>query len=403
MTHHIHTRLAHIGSGKFDPDTGVAPVSVPTVRTSTVRFKDTATYDAVMRRKGEGERIPSYGRQGMDTHEALQDAINALEGGSRCFLVPSGMAAVSLAFMALLSPGEHVLVSDSAYAPVRTLDANLLQRLNIEVTYFSPGKDDLESLIRPNTRVLYVETPGSLLYEMLDLPKLAEVARRRDLVLVADNTWGSGYLYQPLALGAQVSVIAATKYIAGHSDVMMGAVVVSDPELAARIHRTNYALGMTVGADDASLALRGVRTMPVRIAQHGRNALEVCEFLQKHPDVDRVFCPALPSDPGHALWARDCTGTNGMIAISLAHATNAQARVFVDTLEFFGIGFSWGGFESLVQLVEPGLVAGHTYWNGNPRQLIRLHIGLEAPADLINDLGRALAAMGTGAGEAAVA
>ncbi len=396
MTRHLDTRLLHTGAPDFDPDTGIAPVNVPTVRTSTVRFADTATYGEVFRRKAAGERIPSYGRQGMDTHHALQDALCLLEGGQRCFLAPSGAAAAAFACLALLSAGDHALIIDSVYAPVRKIDSTVLQRMGIEVSYYAPGAVDLESLIRPNTRMIYAETPGSLLFEMQDMPALARLANRHGLLLVADNTWGSGYLYRPLELGAHVSVVAVTKYIGGHSDLMMGAVVVNDAELAARMHATHYALGLTIGADDASLALRGVRTLPLRLAQHGRSALQVAAFLQGHPAVSRVWCPALPEDPGHALWQRDCHGTNGLLSITLGSASVEQAKRLVDALQLFGIGFSWGGYESLVTLVEPGELAGHSSWTDGERPLLRLHIGLESAADLIEDLCQAFVAAGLG-------
>lgn len=394
MNRHLDTRLLHTGTPDFDVDTGVAPVNVPTVRTSTVRFADTAAYAEVVRRKRAGERIPSYGRQGMDTHQALEDAMCLLEGGSRCFLAPSGVAAISFACLALLSAGEHILVADSAYAPVRKVDSSLLRRMGIDVTYFSPDAGDLESLIRPNTRVIYAEAPGSLLFEMQDLPALARVAAAHELLLVADNTWGSGYLYRPLELGADVSVIAATKYVGGHSDLMMGTVVVKDAALAARMHATYYALGLTIGADDASLALRGVRTMPVRLAQHERNALRVADFLAGQPAVSRVWYPALAQDPGHALWKRDCHGANGLLSITLGKASRDDAARFVDALELFGIGFSWGGYESLVTLVDIDELKPHSAWTQGDRPLIRLHIGLESADDLIADLEQAFAAAG---------
>jgi len=391
MTHHFDTRLLHAGRPATSPETGVAPVNVPTVRTSTVRFASTEAYRDVFRRKAAGERIASYGRQGMDTHQALEDALCLIEGGERCFLAPSGVAAISFAMLGLLSPGDHVLVTDSVYGPVRKLDSSLLQRLGIEVTYFRPDAQDLSSLLRPNTRVIYAEAPGSLLFEMHDLPALAQVAHAHGALLVADNTWGTGYLYSALDMGADVSVVAATKYVAGHSDVMMGAVVTRDPALGKRLNDTYYALGLTVGADDASLALRGVRTLTVRLAQHAQHALTVARHLAAHPAVSRVYCPALPGDPGHALWQRDCRGTNGLLSFSLATADHARACRIVDALTLFGIGFSWGGYESLVQLVEPGDLTGHSAWQEGDRPLLRLHIGLEHPDDLIADLDRALA------------
>jgi cystathionine beta-lyase len=326
---------------------------------------------------------------GMDTHVALEDVFKHLENGTHCYLASSGLSAITLTFMTLMSAGDHALVADCVYGPVRLLAREVLKRMGIEVTYFSPAKDDIATLVRPNTKLLYVESPGSLLFEMLDIRALAEQARRHNLVLATDNTWGSGYIYRPLDLGAQVSVVAGTKYVGGHSDMMLGAVVTNDEAIGQRLNATQYAMGYSISADDAWLALRGVRTMPVRMAQHSRNALEVCDFLQGRKEVARLYHPALPSDPGHALWQRDCTGSNGMMAAAL-HLPPERARVFVDSLQLFGIGFSWGGYESLVQLVDAGSLASHRYWDGAGRSVVRLHIGLESPTDVIADLAQAL-------------
>lgn len=393
MSRQLDTQLLHTGSPEFDPDTGVAPVNVPTVRTSTVRFASTQAFQEVVRRKRQGERIPSYGRQGMATHYALEDAINLLEDGKHCFLAPSGVAAISLVFLALLEPGDHVLVPDSVYGPVRKLHESVLQRLGIEVEYYPPQPGAAEQRLRNDTRLLYVESPGSLLFEMQDLPALAKAAHERGVVVAADNTWGSGYLYRPLSLGVDISIVSATKYIAGHSDVLMGAVSVRNDELARRIHDTHYALGQTVGADDASLTLRGVRTMPVRLAQHERNLKALLPFLAEHRGVERLWCPAWQQDPGHALWQRDCRGANGLLSITLATDSMAAAERFVNALELFSIGFSWGGYESLVQLLAPEDLAGHSVFTQR-RPVVRLHIGLEDPNDLMMDLQQAFAAAG---------
>jgi cystathionine beta-lyase len=386
---HLDTLLQHTGIADFDPASGAAPVGLPPVRTSTVRFQNLAALDDAERRKAAGERVVAYGRMGLDTHVALEDVFKHLEQGTHCYLAPSGLSAITLAFMSLLSAGDHALVADNVYGPVHALDHTVLRRMGIEVTFFAPNYDDIDTLVRPNTRLLYVESPGSLLFEMLDIPALAAKARQHGLVLASDNTWGSGYIYKPLALGAQVSVVAGTKYVGGHSDLMLGAVVTNDAELALRINKTQYAMGYSISADDAWLALRGVRTLPLRMAQHGRNALRVCEFLAARPEISRLYHPALPSDPGHALWQRDCTGSNGMMAAAL-RLSPAQARVFVDSLRLFSIGYSWGGFESLVQLVSLQTLGGHRYWQGDGQAVVRLHIGLEAPEDLIGDLAQAL-------------
>lgn len=349
---HIDTLLQHLGTAPFDPDTGAAPVNLPSMRASTVRFRDLAALEQAQRRKAGGDRAVTYGRMGMDTHAALEHVFKELEAGTHCYLASSGMGAVTMAFLSLLSAGEHALVADCVYGPVYELDNAVLKRMGIELTFFAPG-DDLQALVRPNTRLLYVESPGSLLFQMLDLPALAEFARRNQLVLATDNTWGSGYIYRPLELGAQVSVIAGTKYVGGHSDLMLGAVVTNDEAVAQRLNRTQYAMGYSVSADDAWLALRGVRTLPIRMAQHARHAQRVCEFLQGRPEVARIYHPAWPQDPGHALWLRDCSGSNGMLTVEL-RLSQPAARVFVESLQLFDIGFSWGGFESLVQLVTPG-------------------------------------------------
>jgi len=388
-THHLDTQLLHIGSAPFDPATGTAPVSLPSMRSSTVRFENLEALEGAFAKRAAGERAITYGRSGMDTHRALEQVFMQLEGGTYCVLAPSGMAAINIAFLGLLKSGDHVLVADCVYGPVRNLDRALLQGLNISVTYFSAGHDDVASLIQPNTKVIYVESPGSLLFEMLDMTTLAATAKENGLILVTDNTWGSGYIYRPLALGADVSVVAGTKYVAGHSDVMLGAVIVKDEKIAARIHSAQYAMGNSISADDAWLALRGVKTMAVRMPQHARNAIEICKFFETRKEIARIFHPAWHHDAGHALWQRDCTGSNGMLSIELNCSPEA-AKKFVNALTLFGIGFSWGGFESLVQWVDPGVLTSHAYWTGDGHALIRLHIGLESTQDLIEDLAQAL-------------
>lgn len=388
---HLDTQLQHTGTAEFDPVTGAAPVALPSMRTSTVRFRDLDALAAAHAARARGERRVTYGRMGMDTHAALEEVFCQLEGGERAFLASSGLGAITLAMMALLNAGDHVLVADCSYGPVRTLDTTVLRRFGVQSSYCRGTVEAFEAQRRPETRMLYVESPGSLLFEMLDLPALAEYAHAHGLVLVVDNTWGSGYIYQPLSLGADVSVVAGTKYVGGHSDLMLGAVVVKDAELARRLEENHYALGMSVSADDAWLALRGVRTLPIRMKESARNALAVCEFFASRPEVARIYHPAWPEDPGHALWERDCTGSNGMLSVALKLDAEG-ARRFVNALQLFGIGYSWGGFESLVQLVEPSALKGHGYWPADTCPVVRLHIGLESVEDLIDDLAQALQA-----------
>lgn len=380
------TRLLHAGAPALRDGTG--PVNVPVVRTSTVRFASQQELDARHHRRAAGERIATYGRHGLDTHQALEDALTTLEGGHRAFLAPSGLSAITLVLLGLLGPGDHALVSDSVYAPVRRVDKTLLQRLGITLEYFSPAHDDLDARIRPETRLVYLESPSSLLFEVLDLPRLTAIARARGVPVAVDNTWSGGWFLQPLRLGANLSIQASTKYIAGHSDVMQGAVVVDSPALAERIASAHEALGLTVGADDAYLALRGLRTLPVRLAQHERNATEVAQWLQAHPQVGRVFYPALPEDPGHALWRRDFSGASGLVSFALRGGDASRAAAFVDALRLFALGASWGGYESLALIAAPERLREHRSWQGDA-PVIRLHIGLEDPRDLLADLDQA--------------
>lgn len=386
---HVQTRLVHAGSPALTQ--GAGPVNVPVVRTSTVRFADTATQAALNQQRAAGDRVATYGRHGLDTHQALEEAVALLEGGYRTVLAPSGLAAITLVLLATLAPGDHALVADSVYSPVRKVDKSLLARYGIEVEYFSPGQDALEPLIRPSTRLLYLESPSSLLFEVLDLPALAATARRHGLWVAADNTWSGGLYYQPLALGAHISIQAATKYLAGHSDVMMGVVTVDSAELAQRIGATYDALGLSVGADDAYLTLRGLRTLDVRLARHQVNALAVAQYLATHPDVSRVFHPALPDDPGHALWRRDFSGASGLVSFAFDHPDPTAASRFIDALQYFSIGASWGGYESLALEAAPQRLAEHSLWKqvSGQQSVVRLHIGLENPQDLIGDLERA--------------
>lgn len=388
-TAHLDTQLQHAGIAPFDPVLGAAPVALPSMRTSTVRFQDLEALDRAQADKARGERSVTYGRVGMDTHAALEDVFCKLEGAERAFLASSGLGAITLALFSVLNSGDHVIVADCAYGPVRYLDKTVLGRMNIQVSYSRAVVADLAGQLRPNTRVLYVESPGSLLFEMLDMPALAQFAREHKLILVTDNTWGSGYVYRPLDLGADISVVAGTKYVGGHSDLMLGAVMAKDADLIQRINDTHYAMGYSISADDAWLAIRGVRTLPLRMRQTAEHALAVCRFLAGRAEVVRLFHPAWPDDPGHAVWQRDCTGSNGMLAVELK-LDNAAARRFVDSLSLFGIGFSWGGFESLVQLVDHGALRPHGYWQPNDNAIVRLHIGLESPDDLIADLTQAL-------------
>lgn len=393
----IDTLLQHIGQAPLDPVTGSGPVAMPSMRTSTVRFASMDVLDRAQAAKQRGERVPTYGRVGLQTHEALETLLCSLEDGRRAFLAPSGMAAISMALMACLSQGDHALVVDCVYGPVRYLHKTILSRMGIAMDFVRPDLDSLQAALRPETRVLYLESPGSLLMEMLDLPALSRWAHDRGLIVVADNTWGSGYIYRPLTLGADISVVAATKYIGGHSDLMLGVAVARDPDMIRMLHDTHYALGSTVSADDAWLALRGARTLGLRMRACGEHAMAVCQWLAGQPQVSHIFFPAWPQDGGHALWRRDATGSNGLMAVAVDFDEHRVRRV-IDGLRLFGIGYSWGGYESLVTQVEPVALASNGHWarvasdRMRAGTVLRLHIGLEDPVDLIADLAQAFAA-----------
>lgn len=385
------TRLVH--AGKQPVFEGGRPVNPPVVRASTVLFDSTAHQREMRQRRGE-ERVFTYGARGNPTNYALEDLVSELEGAYRTRLFPTGLAAIAMTLLAYLKPGDHVLMSDSVYEPARKLVDSFLTPYNIRCTFFAADGSDVEEKMEAGTRMVYTECPGSLVYEMCDLPRLAAIAHARGALLVADNTWGSGHQYRPLALGADVSVMAATKYLSGHSDVMMGTVATTQAAWQALNERSD-AFGMTVSPDDAYLVLRGVRSMAARLALHESHALKVAAWLQARSEVATVFCPALPGDPGHALWQRDCKGTNGLLSFELQQGFDqAAAERLIDGLRLFGLGASWGGYESLVTLANLRNARSVTDWSGRG-QIIRLHIGLEDPADLLADLQQGFAALQT--------
>lgn len=390
MTHSLLTKLAHLGTAVCDEEHPRVPVAIPSIRTSTIRFNSIADLHDTYRRQTAGERIVGYGRMGMDTHEALEQIMCELEGGKRAFLAPSGLNAIAMALLSLLSAGDHMLVADCVYGPVRQMDSTVLKRMNISSTYCGMRNPaDIEAHIQPNTKLIYVESPGSLLFETLDMPAIAAIAKKHNLLLVTDNTWGSGLAYRALDLGADVSIVAVTKYVGGHSDLLMGAVVAKDDAVIKQINDNQYALGFSISADDAWLAIRGVRTMDVRMKRHAENALKFCEFLDKQKEVLQIYHPAFEKDPNHTLWKRDALGSNGMVSIAL-NLTKKQTQVFVDSLELFSIGFSWGGYESLVDMVDTEFLKNHAYWNSSYPNLVRMHVGLENVEDLIADCQQAL-------------
>ncbi len=336
----------------------------------------------------------TYGRHGTATHEALKQALLEIEDAQYCALVPSGLLACTVPFIAFAEAGAHVLVGDNVYGPTRRWCDRTMSRWGCETEYFDPTiGGDIAKLIRPTTRLIFMESPGSMTFEIADAPAIATAAKARNVVTVMDNTWAGGVVYRPLDLGFDLSVQANTKYVSGGADVLNGSIFTNSEPLMARIKETIADLGLNVAADDAYAVLRGARSLPLRMERHQASALEVARWLKTHPSVQRVLHPAMEDDPGHELWKRDFSGSSGLFGIVLKPSPTKQVHAFLDALKLFGLGFSYGGFESLVIHCDPQLKRTATKPAfGGP--LIRLSVGLEEPADLIADLEQALKQLG---------
>jgi cystathionine beta-lyase len=379
---HLDTQLAHLGRPAESDGPGV--VNTPVYHASTITFPSIAAQEAARKLRFDGM---SYGRNGTPTTFALEEAIAGIEGGHRGIVFPSGVAAIAAALLACVRSGDHILMPDSVYGSARKFCANFLPRYGVEVTFYDPliGAG-VEALIRKNTRVVYVEAPGSLTFEMQDIPAIAGAAHRHDALVLMDNTWATPYFFRSFEHGVDVSIHAATKYIVGHSDAMLGLIVTTkDQYLPTR--EMAAILGYTAGPDDVYLALRGLRTMGVRLDRHQHNALIVASWLRARPEVAEVLYPALPGARGHDIWKRDFLGASGLFGVILKPHPSAAVEAMVDGLELFSIGASWGGFESLVTFPDPTPLRTVTRWAATG-PLLRFHIGLEEPADLIADLER---------------
>lgn len=353
-------------------------VNPPVVHASTVLFPDTDTM------LGRGQRY-LYGRRGTPTSDALESAVSGLEGAAGSVACPSGLNACAVALLSVLSAGDTVLMVDCVYGPVRHFADTILKRLGIETVYFAPGiGTGIAALFTERTAAVYLEPPGSLTFEMQDVPAIAAIARDKGAKVIVDNTWATPLFFKPLANGADLSVQAGTKYLGGHSDVSLGLVAANEATWPA-LKETHGTLGNCVGPDDLYLGLRGLRTMAVRLERQMRSGITVAEWLKDRAEVSRVLHPALPGDPGHALWQRDMTGASGLFGVVFDGWSVKRAKAFVDGLALFGIGASWGGFESLAILANLKKVRSAEPWEAEG-PLVRLHIGLEEPADLINDL-----------------
>lgn len=381
----ITTALSHAGRG---PGLSEGIVNPPIWRASTILFDSLAALDAAIVAPDRGLY---YGRRGTPTQWALEDALTGMEpGAAGTKLYPSGVAAITTALLAVVKAGDHVLITDSAYEPTRLFGDQTLMRFGVVTEYFDPGiGSEIAALIRPETSAILLESPGSLSFEIQDVPAITKVARARGVVTMLDNTWATALRLQPLALGCDISLQALTKYVGGHSDLMMGAAT-ANAALWPRLKAATYRLGHTVSADDAALALRGLRTLSLRLDRHETSALAVAQWLEKQPAVDEVWHPALTSHPGYDLWRRDFQGATGLFAFVLKRGTREHTAALIDHLAHFGIGFSWGGFESLALPVDLG---GIRTASAKPVSgpIIRLSIGLEDPDDLIADLAAGLA------------
>lgn len=369
------TTLAHAGR---DPARYDGFVNTPIYRGSTVLYPTLQCLE-------ENAQDYSYGRLGTPTVEALQSMIAELEGGHATLLTPSGLSAISTAFLAFVRSGDHILVSDSVYRPTRRFCENVLNRLGVVTTYYDPLiGSGIDALFTDKTRLVFTESPGSQTFEVQDIPAIAAVAHARGAVVIADNTWATPLYFKPFAHGADVSIQAATKYMVGHADAMLGAITTNEAATSA-VARTHDELGLCPGPEDVYLGLRGLRTLSVRLARHQASGLALGDWLKGRPEVARVIHPALPGDRGHALWKRDFTGASGLFSIVLKPCSRDAVAALVDDLELFGMGYSWGGYESLILPFNPSTYRSATKWVEKGPAL-RLHVGLEDIDDLKADL-----------------
>jgi cystathionine beta-lyase len=383
------TRAIHAGR---HPEQFHGVVNPPVFHASTVLSASMAEWEAKKKRRAADVPGTYYGRFGTPTMRSLEDALCALEGAHRCVVYPSGLAACAGALLAYLAAGDHCLIPDNVYGPTRAFAARFLKRYGVEATFYDPlTGGGIDALIRPNTRVVYVESPGSLTFEVQDVPAIAAAAHRHGATVILDNTWGTPLYFKGFEHGVDVSVQAATKYVVGHSDAMLGTVSCNAAAWPA-LKASTADLGQTAGPDDIYLAQRGLRTMPVRLKQHWETGVRLAEWCARQPEVERVLHPALPSDPGHALWKRDFRGACGLFGVQLKPTPTPAFHALIDGARLFGLGASWGGYESLIQPSPLDGIRTATRW-ASPGPLFRIHAGLEHPDDLETSLDEAFGRM----------
>lgn len=367
-----------------NPEQNFGIVNPPVYHASTILFPN---LDVL---KDFRDLRVAYGRWGTPGTHAFEDAMVEIEGGEKCLITPSGLSAISTALLSYLKPGDHLLMVDNTYEPCRRFCNGFLASLNIETTYYDPLIGDrIGQLIRPNTKVVYCESPGSLTFEMQDIPAIAKAAKdnrtsQTDIVVMMDNTWATPLYFKPLEHGVDISIQSITKYIGGHADLMLGTVVCREAHWPA-LDQTQKQLGLSAAPDDVYLAQRGLRSLSARLRLHGTNALKIAHWLEQRPEVKRLLYPALPGDPGHAIWQRDFSGAPGLFGFILHTASRPQIEALVTGNKYLGIGFSWGGYESLLIPCRVSGIRTATKWQEDGA-LCRIHVGLEDPDDIIADL-----------------
>lgn len=360
-------------------------VNPPVYHVSTIISKSVAELKAHSIREDGGDQVMTYGRRGSPTSWALENAVAELEGGYRTLAYPSGLAAIAGTLLAFLKSGDHLLMVDSVYAPTRRFCNQVLKRFGVETTYYDPQIDSgIRELLRPNTTVVFTESPGSHTFEMQDIPAIAEVAHAHGAKVLMDNTWASPLFFKPFEHGVDVSIQAGTKYIVGHSDAMLGTATTTQ-ECWPALSTTTWNMGQCAGPDDLYLAQRGFRTLSVRLQQHYRNGLTVGEWLHSRSEVRQVLHPALPETPGYELWKRDFLGASGLFGIELEPCSENAIAAMLDGMQIFHLGGSWGGYESLILPTNVRKIRTATPWNFEG-PLVRLHVGLESVSDLKDDL-----------------
>ena len=384
------TKVAHLGR---HPERFAGTVNTPVFRASTILSSSMAEWEQKKKDRAQEKAGTYYGLNGTPTKHLLEEALAEIEGGYKCQIYPSGLAACVIPILAYVKAGDHILVPDSVYGPTRKFCDSQLKRFNVETTYYDPliGAG-IGALMRSNTRVVFVESPGSLTFEVQDVPAIADVAHKGGATVLMDNTWGTPLYFRPFDHGVDVSIQATTKYIVGHSDVIMGSVTCTKEAWPA-LKAATAEFGQTAAPDDCYLAARGLRTMALRLPRHWESGVALAEWLARQPEVEKVLHPALPGDPGHALWKRDFKGACGLFGVVMKAGIPVAARdTIIDSVQLYGLGASWGGFESLIMPFDPREVRSATHWpHAGP--CLRIHAGLEHIDDLIADLDQAFGKM----------